>query len=68
MDLVEAYPETKHVNSAPLIAGKKANEDPTPKPFRQLLEKTVRSWSKKEKLLWVGYLVKRLIERPHDNL
>jgi hypothetical protein len=68
MDLVEAYPETEHVDSAPSIVGRKANKSPTSKPFRQLLEKTVRSWSKKEKLLWVGYLVKRLIERPHDNL
>ena len=68
MDLVEAYPKTESTGSASLIESKESDKNSSSKTISKVVEKTVRGWTKKEKTLWICYLVKSSIERPYENL
>lgn len=68
MDLVEAYPKAGPTASDSLIKSHESDKISPSKPISKVVEKTVRGWTKKEKTLWLCYLVKIAIERPYENL
>ena len=68
MDLVEANPKAGPTASDSIVKSNERDKISTSKPISKVVEKTVRGWTKKEKTLWLCYLVKSAIERPFENL